>query len=161
FSSTDPLAQLPAPVTLDVADAGTRTFPVAFSTPGMQSITIQVVGTALSVRQADVAVVNLPPQVVPHAHVFLDLPNAFSTTLQSTDPGAEAETVQVDFGAPNDPGGLQTVVSGTTARTVVLSHLYTSDASFPVKVIVTDAFGGVSSTATFLAHVFLPDVVLL
>src|SRR5262249_55816198 len=76
------------------------------------------------------------------------------TPVTFTDPGADVETVTVDFG---DKTGVQTVARGSGFRSVNLRHVYTADASFLVVVTVTDEFGG-SDRTTFLANVFLPGI---
>ncbi|MBI1917437.1 MAG: right-handed parallel beta-helix repeat-containing protein [Planctomycetes bacterium] len=157
FTSDDPAALLPPPTTFGPADAGIRTFNVALETPGMHSITAQDSGGRASATQGPISVINVPPTFVRHPDVFLNLTGLLVTNVSFVDPGTETELITVDFG---DDTGVQTLLASGATRTFTLTHDYTADASFVVEVTVTDAFGG-HDEMTFLAHVFLPDIMTI
>src|SRR5262249_3753878 len=133
---------------------GTHLFAVAFLTPGSHSITARDSGSGATATQGPATVVNVPPLLMRHPGVFLNLSGQFVTDVSFADAGTENEFLTVDFG-DNTP--VQTLVASGATRTVTLSHLYTADASFVVDVNIADEFGG-HDEITFLANVFLPNI---
>jgi len=142
FSSTDPVAGLPANYSFVPADAGRHVFPVTLNTLGPQTVTATDMVASTITGSASITVANISGAIL---DVRVRLGQGFTNLLLATftddaSPVASTLGVSVDWG----DGVIDSMatISGSGAYTVVGTHQYKRPPEKPMKVTVTGSPSG-------------------
>ena len=150
FTSSDSAALLPANYTFTTASAGTHTFSVTLSTPGLRSITATDTVTGSINGSATVTVSDVAPTVSLSAPSSADATKSVSFTATASDVSPADQAAGFTYSWNFGDGGTGT---GATAN-----HTFASAGKYTVTVTATDEYGK-TGTASETITISVPPTV--
>jgi hypothetical protein len=159
FTSTDPIAVLPADYTFLGTDAGTHTLTAMLGTLGPQTVTAAdpnhpwIAGsTTVAVSPAPLVATGLT--LVPAAHQLYQGPVATFTDANTFRQAGDFSAF-IAWGDGSTSAG--SVVGSGGSYTVLGSHVYTHPGEYVAKFIVSGGGSGAVASTSVLAQTILPD----